>query len=64
MDSPWVAPFHISVALADSYVCKIEGVVAPARRLFYKHYIDDIYTRRKKRCGYVFVILWVLIIQV
>ena len=39
----------IYVGFSDLYMCKIElDVVVPAKPLFYKHYIDDTYVRRKK----------------
>ena len=38
----------ISVVLSDIYVCKMEeDIVAPSKLLFYKHYVDDTYVRRK-----------------
>ena len=39
----------ISVVFSDIYVCKMEeNVVIPANPIFYKGYVDDTYTRRKK----------------
>ena len=39
----------ISVVVSDIYVCKMEeDIVAPMKRHFYKRYVDDMYTHRKK----------------
>ena len=39
----------VSVVFSDIFMCKIEkDVVVPAKPIFYKPYIDDIYIYRKK----------------
>ena len=39
----------ISVVFSDIFMCKMDlDVVAPAKPIFYKRYVDDTYMRRKK----------------
>ena len=39
----------ISVVFSDVFMCKMElDVVAPAKSIFYKGYVDDTYVRKKK----------------
>ena len=39
----------ISVVFSDIFMCKMEfDVIVPAKPIFYKHYVDDRYMRRKK----------------
>ena len=39
----------VSVVLTDIYMCKIEeGVVVPAKLIFYKGYVDNTYIQRNK----------------
>ena len=39
----------VSVVFSDIFMCKMEeDVVVPAKPIFYKGYVDDTYTRRKK----------------
>ena len=41
----------LSVTLADIHTIRTENdVVKPLKPLFYKRYLDDIYSRRKKNC--------------
>ena len=41
----------LSVTLADVYMIRTENdVVELLKPLFYKQYVDDIYSRRKKNC--------------
>ena len=41
----------LSVTLADIHLIRTENdVVKPLKPLFYKRYVDDIYSRRKKNC--------------
>ena len=43
----------VSVVFSDIYMCKMEeDVVDPAKPIFYKHYVDDTYIRRKKNFNY------------
>ena len=38
----------ISVVFSDIYMCKMEeDVVKPLKPIFYKHYVDDTYVKRK-----------------
>ena len=40
---------HVSVVFSDIFTCKMEdGVVDPAKPIFYKRYVDNTYIRRKK----------------
>ena len=39
----------MSVVFSDIFMCKMEfDVVVPAKSIFYKRYVDDMYVRRKK----------------
>ena len=38
----------ISVVFSDIYMCKMEEVVKPLKLIFYKHYMDDTYVKRKR----------------
>ena len=42
----------LSVILADLHMIRTENdAVKPLKPLFYKRYVDDIYSRRKKNCA-------------
>ena len=39
----------ISAVFSDIFMCKMElDIVVPAKPIFYKRYVDDMYVRRKK----------------
>ena len=39
----------ISVVLSDIFMCKMElDVIVPAKPIFYKRYVNDVYLRRNK----------------
>ena len=45
----------LSVTFSDIYMAKLENeVVVPIKPIFYKRYVDDIYSRRKKGDDYLF----------